>query len=141
MRQTLLAVVLVTVAVASSGCGTVCNLFTKDPEVYGGVAFDLKFIASPRDTPLSTSSGSNGQGAVLLLALIPAELCLSFVGDTLTLPLTIHLRQSDASALDIASSVGSTPPTNGASLGTPIPLDETVPAAPPGVEPHDAEAR
>ena len=34
-------------AVLASSCGTVCNLASEKPEIYGGVAKDLEFAQTP----------------------------------------------------------------------------------------------
>jgi uncharacterized protein YceK len=76
------------VAAFLSGCGTVRNLASSDPEPYGGVVKDGQFFslfgkpAGPITHPA---------GVVVLAALYGAclgEVGASFVGDTLTLPIT-----------------------------------------------------
>jgi uncharacterized protein YceK len=70
------------------GCGTVCNLATGDPDLYGGVQKDVQFIQTPRKV-----SGI-GVSPMTVAFLAPADLCLSLVADTLTLPLAVCLRQN-----------------------------------------------
>jgi uncharacterized protein YceK len=89
MRKVLTAIAAV-LAVSLSGCGTIANLCTGDPEVpLGGVQKDLEAFNTPRATPMGT-----GKGAALMVVLLPTELCLSLVGDTLTLPLAIFIKRS-----------------------------------------------
>jgi hypothetical protein len=93
-------------ALAGSGCGTVCNFAgglihpDTEPRVYGGVQRDLEVIEGLSSKPLfpngfPTSPG-NGAGAALVfggcLAVLVADPLLSFLGDTLTLPLTAYVQ-------------------------------------------------
>ncbi len=75
------------VATACCGCGTICNLASSDPQVYGGPEKDIE-IWSERGMP----RGQN-VGAFAFLGLCLADLPVSLVGDTLTLPLAIYLQQ------------------------------------------------
>jgi uncharacterized protein YceK len=110
MRAALLAT---TVAVPSIGCGTIVNLASGSPENYGGVQRDIQVAAdaSAKGGILSGanigSGSSTGQpytaGAIVavgILALYGADLSLSFVADTLTLPLLIYLHQKHQEATD-----------------------------------------
>jgi uncharacterized protein YceK len=83
------------VAVLLSGCGTVCNLASGNPDNYGGVQRDLQFAsdATDRGGLCRPRPGDTGWGAACVLALYGADLSLSFVADTLTLPLATYLRQ------------------------------------------------
>jgi uncharacterized protein YceK len=85
------------------GCGTVLNLASKDPEIYGGPQKDLQFMMTPRNGgatqavavwPLPSGSAFAGAPA-WLFPLVLADIPLSIVGDTLTLPLAIYLRQNE----------------------------------------------
>jgi uncharacterized protein YceK len=95
MRPALGLTFVATAAMLLSGCGTVRNLASGDPDNYGGVQKDLADWQAA-----GTGRGLSGpaQGthswpmAVLLVAILPAELSLSFVGDTLTLPYVIYQR-------------------------------------------------
>jgi uncharacterized protein YceK len=113
MRAALLAAA---VAVPSSGCGTVCNLASKSPDNYGGVQRDIKFAAdastnggllsgenSGSGTPLGENSAGGALIALAILAVYGADLSLSFVADTLTLPLASYLRQRYEGATDSAA--------------------------------------
>jgi uncharacterized protein YceK len=75
----------------ASGCGTVCNLFSGDPGVYGGLQRDAEFL-NTRGNWLS--NGMQGPAVFAVPACFAAEFCLSTVGDTLTLPLVILMRQN-----------------------------------------------
>ena len=113
MKSALWVAMAVWVAVGSSGCGTVCNLAggvlhpDEEPRVYGGVQRDLEgnlqtLPFSPLSSPGEGCSANEGKGravvAVVVLALIPVEFGLNFVGDTLTLPLTIPLQEAREAA-------------------------------------------
>jgi uncharacterized protein YceK len=88
MKQTRLAAVLALAGVLLVGCGTIRNLASGDPDIYGGVQKDVAFIQTP---PTRQGVGVN---PATLAVLMPVDLCLSFVGDTLTLPVAICLRQN-----------------------------------------------
>ena len=75
-------------AVLLSGCGTAFNLASEDPDNYGGVQRDLDLA----NRTGSLGNGGTGKEAVGRLALYGADVGLSFVGDTLTLPLAAYLR-------------------------------------------------
>ena len=89
-----------------SGCGTIFNFASGDPELYGGVQNDLTFIQKPKETGPGVGSG---KAAFLLL---PVELTLSLVADTLTLPLAVYLRQRDYAVDDQAVPAGGSPLVN-----------------------------
>jgi hypothetical protein len=135
------AVVALAAALAG-GCGTVCNLagglWDKDhePTIYGGVLNDLQFVGSVVNGSPSTEhrlgnpGGGNGYGALLLLAVLAADPAVSFVADTLTLPITIPLQQGRAAAYkrensDTGQAHASEPATPKAFLGEPRPVDQT----------------
>ncbi len=104
MVRPALGVTLAFVAVAgSSGCGTICNFagygFYQDgkavddrgPTIYGGFLKDLE-VANALDTgkgPRPAGVGNDPKFFVFLLADVP----LSFVADTLTLPITVCWQQ------------------------------------------------
>ena len=98
----LLGLTAVAIAVLAVGCGTVCNLAgglvhpDEEPKVYGGVQRDLDFFGkmlerkqSGNDSTSQGTGTSAAYGAMFLLAFMFAEPALSFVGDTLTLPITL----------------------------------------------------
>jgi uncharacterized protein YceK len=91
MKRTTLAVVVALFAIWSSGCGTIANLTSGNPEVpFGGVQRDIALVETPRETP-------SGIGLVpsMLVFVLPIEMSLSFVGDLVTLPLAIGMHHSD----------------------------------------------
>jgi uncharacterized protein YceK len=98
MKRALSVATAAFIAVGVSGCGTVCNLAggvihpDQELRVYGGVQRDVEHFWCPPLLNENSSPGA-GKGAVLFLALIPVEFGLSFVGDTLTLPITIPLQE------------------------------------------------
>ena len=74
------------VAAMSAGCGTVQNFAGssgKGPGVYGGVA-----LATDR---LSPGSQNDGLALAVMWPVYAADVALSAVGDTLTLPITLPL--------------------------------------------------
>src|SRR5262245_41857383 len=87
MSRTFLALALAAAALNAGGCGTVCNLTSGSPEPYGGVATDLRVAASPLNL-CANSSGGQGpwQLEFLILGIWLADLGISAVADTLTLP-------------------------------------------------------
>jgi uncharacterized protein YceK len=90
--------ILLSLAVAGvwalGGCGTICKLTEKDPDVYGGVQKDIEFAETPNALPLLSHWTPNSPEEALVLLLVPAEFCLSAVADTLTLPLVVWMRQN-----------------------------------------------
>jgi uncharacterized protein YceK len=120
-----ISLVVILVALSSSGCGTVCNLAggvlhpDSEPRIYGGVIRDFEIIdkvvskPEPLLHPQADSSLGNGQGAAYLLAAIigvaAVEPVVSLVADTLTLPITIPL-QNRRIAKQEDKSADSTPP-------------------------------
>ncbi len=140
MKSRALAVVVAISALWSSGCGTVLNLVSRDPERYGGVAKDCQFALTSHvmNTP------ADFKGTIVVLALWLAEVCASGMADTLTLPLipcpepqiaqpeggpeaNIAPVKSDAQNYQAQFSVGaiavSPSPEPAAVLGKPEPLD------------------
>ena len=99
MKTVGIAAFAVTAAFLSSGCGTICNLKSGDPDIYGGVKKDVTFIQTPPSDPNSTIRAS-GQGGAIILAVIAAEMGLSLVADTLTLPLVVRMRQYEQASDD-----------------------------------------
>jgi hypothetical protein len=82
------------VILSSCGCGTVCNLAEKEPVAFGGVQKDIQFIMTPSagrmaDSPASTHPGQNQ--VIFALVIMPAEVGLSCMADTLTWPFIVYL--------------------------------------------------
>ncbi len=102
MKRTGIGAILALAAALCSGCGTVFNLTdgvfqpNADPEdsgpkVYGGVKADFDYFAGGQTTGLDVSKAS----AVLLVA----ELPMTLIGDTLTLPIAIWAQEKRAAAV------------------------------------------
>ena len=89
------AVALVAIAaLLLNACGTVLNFANGESANYGGIQKDLEWMTTTRTEPL-LPNGSRGEMALILLACIPAELCLSFFADTITLPLVMFLHHNN----------------------------------------------
>jgi uncharacterized protein YceK len=116
MKWTWAALLARAVAVSSSGCGTVFNLTSSSPENFGGVKHDIQFAANvsenggllsgfEKNNPGASAdelSAAGGVFALVALALYGADLSLSFVADTLSLPLANYLRQQYEGSTDSA---------------------------------------
>jgi|SRR6516165_2677631 hypothetical protein len=89
-------VLLALAAFLTVGCGTIRNLaggFTdpdSEPRIYGGLIRD-----SEPGEPVLPGVGVkwNEKAAVLFMPIVLAELGLTFVGDTMTLPITIVMQE------------------------------------------------
>jgi hypothetical protein len=103
MKARLTVLAMVGLASLLCGCGTVCNLAggmidpNAEPRVYGGVQRDfevLKKVVEWRPEDGSVSVGNNAEGYLVAAgaALCVGDPILSFVADTLTLPITIPLQ-------------------------------------------------
>jgi uncharacterized protein YceK len=95
MNEWLLRMVVVLAALSLSGCGTVCNFRSGNPEIYGGIEKDVQYLMKPRTEPVSGQ-----KGGPFLLALWCADVTCCALADTLTLPLIVCLerrkRQEDS---------------------------------------------
>lgn len=89
MKAILIVALTVIASLMTSGCGTVLNLRSGDPDVYGGVQKDWKFFMTP------VFDGAGCSGEVFFPLLVAADAGLSLIADTLTLPLVIHMRHVD----------------------------------------------
>jgi len=93
MKRALVPVVLAVASVSLSGCGTVCNFAAGVVElprhsaewakVYGGLEFDKE--------AMSKWGCIEGEQALPTFAFMCTEMTASFLGDTLTLPITIPI--------------------------------------------------
>jgi hypothetical protein len=109
MKTALLLVVTALLAASGGGCGTVCNLAggvvhpDSEPRIYGGVLRDMQIMdeAVSCKRPLIENPG-DPRAMAFFLGLAAADPILSFLGDTLTLPITIPLqaRRTAASKSD-----------------------------------------
>jgi len=108
MRRMAVAACLAASTLSLGGCGTLCNFGAavlplpddgkSYPAVYGGVQFDLAVLTSSRDTPIS--SGGDAKGIGIIAACLLADVPASFIGDTLTLPITLSLHRLRAAPDD-----------------------------------------
>ena len=114
MRKIVIALGAVVVVMSLSGCGTTCNfaaaalppleLTTTLPAVYGGVQLDAAVMNQLH--PAKTSALS-----VFVATCLLADFPISFIGDTLTLPLTLWIdRRRTASQSELRGN--STTPTD-----------------------------
>lgn len=94
MKTVWSAALVLVASLLTSGCGTILNLRSGDPNVYGGVAKDVEFIMTPQNL------GGEGGGDPAILMLMAGEVGLSLVGDTLTLPLVIRKKRNDGGSID-----------------------------------------
>jgi uncharacterized protein YceK len=74
-------------ALSLSGCGTICNL-CHEKRVYGGVARDTELISQALSGAPAENEVDAPRTMLVLLALGAFDPVLSFIGDTLTLPIT-----------------------------------------------------
>ena len=107
MKTWLVVLVVYLVAMSVTGCGTVCNLAggvvhpDHEPKVYGGVQRDLNIIESVVESGPSSEQKCNPKAYLFLVPLAATDPVLSFVADTITLPITIPLqRKNDADKHD-----------------------------------------
>src|ERR1700675_2231569 len=110
MNSARVVVLLGISALALSGCGTISNLSTGEPELYGGVQKDIQLLGTPRTQPEGIGIRNLGQ----LVLFVDLPLC--FVGDTLTLPIAILELQRGGPQVD------SSGPGGGRGEGTPAPV-------------------
>jgi hypothetical protein len=91
MTKTALPAFVAMSALWLSGCGTICNLASKNPQVYGGIQGDIECV---KHLDHLGPSSASGKSVLFLFLLLPAEGSLTLAGDTLTLPLVVCLRQN-----------------------------------------------
>ena len=96
---------LAMIAILSNGCGTICNLKSGDPEVYGGIRKDVDYMMTPPASGNNQASGSGGSAAGILV-ILTAEMGLSLVADTLTLPLVVRKRHKEQAGESEANPAG-----------------------------------
>jgi hypothetical protein len=140
MKAALARVSVALVVVSLSGCGTVCNLAggvlhpDKEPRVYGGVLRDMELIEECVNAPQAESPSECPRTELTFLVLGAADPILSFVGDTLTLPITIPL-QNRRSAVTKNKEAQGVPPADvtprADSPSAPVVLDLPVVVEPP----------
>jgi len=84
MKCTRIAVLVGISAFLVTGCGTISNLTTEQPELYGGVQKDIQLLETPHTEP--SGIGIRNLGLLVLFVDLP----LSFMADTLTVPIAIY---------------------------------------------------
>jgi hypothetical protein len=137
MKNALITLLIAGAVVPSSGCGTICNFAgglihpETEPKVYGGVQRDLRIIEEACEAcqkPASRPSTDDPRLAVVFVAVALTDPLVSFVADTLTLPLTAYIQQRREAVLNSDDGLPP-PPTPGAaedvSLGKPRPVEGT----------------
>jgi uncharacterized protein YceK len=144
--KTRIAVVCVVVASALTlaGCGTVDNICLENEQtgqvpmhIYGGVEADIRFLAEDPPGPRAAKPAVDPFKVVYLAADLP----LSFVADTVTLPITVPMTYVDRlSHRSNPYPNAPTQPAGGAGPPSPPPQDQNMddsgkPAAPPGFSP------
>jgi uncharacterized protein YceK len=91
------------VMLLAGGCGTILNFKSGNPVIYGGVAKDVEFAATPW-APTPSSPVDVDRRSMLLLWV--ADFGLSAVADTVTMPVIVYR----ALFTDKTSSKDSLPP-------------------------------
>jgi hypothetical protein len=148
MNALLLRVLGACAAVSFSGCGTVYNLAggmihpDTEPRVYGGVLKDVEILDQISRTP-SGETRSFGKGGLVVLPVAAIDLTLSFVADTLTVPITSLLQDRREAANERRRDGDTASNSAGAVAGNvaplqPSPVDQTgggVGAGPGGAAP------
>jgi uncharacterized protein YceK len=92
MRSTI-AIFTTALVGLTSGCGTVCNLASDRPFVYGGVARSVTTGEQACAAVRSSSPACYCFGVVTIAGLTGADVCASAVGDTLTYPFLYSFRR------------------------------------------------
>jgi uncharacterized protein YceK len=97
MNKKVIGIVFAVLSLSLSGCGTVCNFAggvvhpEKEPRVYGGVIRDIEIISNAT-TAKPDNPPNMGKAAIVILAVALVDPIVSFVADTLTLPITIPIQ-------------------------------------------------
>jgi uncharacterized protein YceK len=105
-----LTVACLAVALVLGGCGTILNLKSPNPEIYGGVAKDIEYASTSH--PATPSSSVQIEKRSLFLLWV-ADFGLSAVGDTLTIPVVL----CHALFVDKTPAEASTPSNTAAQFG------------------------
>ncbi len=111
-----------------TGCGTICNLASKEPQPYGGLARDLEFANSAQ-----LSAPQSPWAFVGALGICAGEFGASGIADTVTFPFILcyerrkardnPTKKCDCSMLPAEYSVGAVVPP-----ATPNSADQAIPA-------------
>ncbi len=119
MKRMWVAVLAAVAVVMPAGCGTICNFAHGDPDIYGGVQRDIEILQAPLFANSGSSLHLSGgvQTAAIVAAICGGDVIVSFIADTLTLPLAIFMRHEDHSG-DETGSPGKSDPANAANPAT-----------------------
>jgi uncharacterized protein YceK len=138
MKSVWMAVLAAIAAASLGGCGTIRNFAHGDPDIYGGVQKDVEFIQTPRT---AVGGGVSYPRGPFLAALVSADVGLSLVADTLTLPLAIYLRQNEHTSADEGVPVDGGNSVKSADKATPaISLKVSRPDGKVGADGQDAKS-
>jgi uncharacterized protein YceK len=102
MKPVAVALIALVIFVPICGCGTVYNLTSGEPRVYGGIAKDAELMdALVTHVPSATTGVANSASgeivaAALVVAFVLVEPPLSCIADTLTLPITYSCEKTQA---------------------------------------------
>lgn len=121
---------LVVIPALTSGCGTILNFRSGDPEVYGGIQKDVEFIMTPPAAGGGATNGS-GPGGAAPLFIVAADAALSLVADTLTLPMVIRKRRVDQGKEGEINLIGRKKETTASGTPTDVSLGKPLPLTPP----------
>lgn len=135
MNARIVAVGVVAASVLTlAGCGTIANICLEDEQthqvpmhVYGGLEADLRFMEE--DDP--SSRGKQPSVDPFKIVYLTTDLPLSFVADTVTLPLTLPMAYLEKESH--RTNPFPRAPTSGPT--SPPPAPSTPPASPAGQEP------
>jgi uncharacterized protein YceK len=142
MRALPTAAVVALAALCASGCGTILNLASGDPQIYGGPQADITIALTPNTAPGDPPAAAWPEGSPIAegisacwpFLLLLADVPLSLVGDTVTLPLAISMRQNKHPRADPPALAGGVP----AAQGLPQPVwPEVVNVDGPGGAAHE----
>jgi uncharacterized protein YceK len=106
-KATWITALLVATSCFGNGCGTVRNLASGDPDIYGGTQKDVKLVMTPGALRNSGNPVGITVGPILAAAVV-ADVGLSAVADTVTLPLVIGMRQNKNGSNESRDAAGST---------------------------------
>jgi hypothetical protein len=132
MRKKVIGIVLAVLSLSLAGCGTVCNFAggiahpDQEPKIYGGFQRDINIIDNAVTNPNSDYPRATGKGAVVILAIALVDPVVSFVADTLTLPITIPIqywREKNEKNDEKSTSNTGEPKSPFITLGPPVPVN------------------
>jgi hypothetical protein len=89
MPRTLMVAAVTFAALLSGGCGSICNLVSKDPQVFGGPVLDAEVLTKPRRDYAPPPQNADA----ILVACVAADMVASCAVDVATIPLALWLRR------------------------------------------------